>query len=83
MADRIDVARALGLHPLQQDDTLEEGTHYEVLAYTEWADMFVPTVIKWRHGATDNLTDLETSERHKRHALRDARLPDQGARRDA
>lgn len=82
MADRIDVARALGLHPLQQDTALEEGTHYDVLAYTDWADLFVPTIIKWRHGPTDNLTDLQTSAQHKQQALRDADRTDQGVRCD-
>lgn len=82
IADRIDVARAIGLHPLQQDDTLKEGTHYTVLAYTDWTDLFIPTLIKWRHGPTDDLTDLQTSERHKQQAIRDAQTT-QGVTSDA
>lgn len=68
-ADRVRLARKLGLHPLVDSD-LEEGTHYTVLAYTDWADMFVPTIVKWRHGPTDDLTDPATSKQHKQAALK-------------
>lgn len=67
-ADRVRVARNLGLHPLIDSD-LEEGTHYTVLAYTDWADMFVPTIVKWNHGPVDDLTDPATSKQHKKQAL--------------
>lgn len=68
LRDRIHVARKLGIHPMVDSD-LEEGTHYTVLAYTDWADIFVPTVIKWRHGPTDDLTDHATAKQHKQEAL--------------
>jgi len=68
IADRVTVARNIGLHPMVDSD-LEEGTHYEVLAYTDWADIFVPTIVTWRHGPTDDLTDLTTSKQHKETAL--------------
>jgi len=68
LRDRIEVAKNLGLHPLVGSD-LEEGTHYTVLAYTDWADLFIPTIVKWRHGPTDDLTDPETSKQHKQQAL--------------
>lgn len=45
-----------------------EGTHYEVLAHTTWADYFVPTIIKWAHGATDNFTDREKSLENRERA---------------
>jgi len=68
LRDRIEVAKNLGLHPLVDSD-LEEGTHYTVLAYTDWADLFIPTIVKWRHGPTDDPTDPETAKQHKQQAL--------------
>lgn len=74
MRKRIDTARGLGLHPMYKgfEDyrDLEEGTHYEVLAYTDWADVFVPTVVKWSNGKVDSLTDRKQSITNAEEALR-------------
>jgi len=40
---------------------LEEGEHYTVIAYTDWADVFVPTLIRWDNGTVDNLSDRQES----------------------
>lgn len=40
---------------------VEEGIHYECLAYTDWADTMVATVVKWRNGKVDDFSDLDAS----------------------
>lgn len=34
-----------------------EGEHYTVLAYTDFADTFVPTIVRWKNGAVDDFTN--------------------------
>lgn len=48
---------------------VEEGKHYKVLAYTDWADQFIPTVIKWSHGEIDDFTDPQKSRENLDKAL--------------
>lgn len=43
-----------------------EGVHYEVVAYTDWADYFVPTIVMWENGEMDLFADLETSLENRR-----------------
>lgn len=50
-------------------DGVTEGEHYDVLAYTDYADMFIPTVVHWQNGETDSFEDLETSEKNKQESL--------------
>jgi len=74
MADRVGVAKRLGMHPQVSGDIefsrLEEGVHYEVVAYTDWCDQFVPTVVCWHHtGDVDWLDDPEASIAHARSAV--------------
>jgi len=45
------------LYPARFGLGLEEGKDYEVLAYSDWADTFVPTVVKWRTGEVDDFSD--------------------------
>jgi len=68
---RVDTAnRVLDLdHMGQPRGVVKEGEHYSVLAYTDWADTFVPTVIKWNHGAVDDLSDRKRSTVHLEKAL--------------
>jgi hypothetical protein len=40
---------------------MEEGKDYTTLAYSDWADMFIPTVIKWKNGKVDDFRDLDES----------------------
>ena len=58
-------------HPQQALKPVEEGRHYTVLAYTDWADSFIPTVIKWNHGEVDSFTDREKSRQSQQKALQD------------
>jgi hypothetical protein len=50
--------------PVEQKQ-VKEGVHYQVLAYSDWADQFIPTVVKWVHGTTDSFTNLEKSTRDR------------------
>jgi len=74
---RIDTAKRLGLHPMykgfEEYRDLEEGTHYEVIAYTDWADVFVPTVVKWSNGEVDDLKDRKQSIANAEDVLRQGR----------
>jgi len=66
VSDRVDVSYDVLGHPQAARRPLaREGTHYEVLAYTDWADRFIPTVIKWNHGAVDYLTNKNVSRQHR------------------
>jgi hypothetical protein len=76
LADRVSLARRLGMHPHDTGDAeferLQEGTHYDVVAYTDWADYFVPTVVQWAHSNhVDQLTDPERSVAAAREALQE------------
>jgi hypothetical protein len=58
LSDRIKLSyKALGHPQSSETPEVEEGVHYTVLAYTDWADLFIPTVIKWAHGETDDFTE--------------------------
>jgi hypothetical protein len=87
MGERIDRSRAILGHPMdmypEPTDALpvQEGTHYEVIAYADWTDLFYPTVVVWDFGTDtseqaerdrcyDDFTDLERSARLRRHAER-------------
>jgi len=59
-------------HPQQRTRPVEEGKHYTVLAYTDWADSFIPTMIRWNHGELDDFTDLEKSRQNQAKALEEA-----------
>jgi len=74
LSDRVALAKRLGMHPHLGGDgafaRLEEGAHYEVVAYTDWADYFVPTVVQWAgRDGVDRLTDPEASVAAAREAL--------------
>lgn len=74
LADRVSLAKRLGMHPHLSGDAefsrLEEGTHYDVVAYTDWADYFVPTMVQWLHtNHVDQLTDPDRSVEAAREAL--------------
>lgn len=45
------------IYPARYDLGLKEGEHYEVLAYTDWGDTFVPTIVKWKTGEVDDFSD--------------------------
>ena len=70
---RIDVAYDAIGHPQQATRPVEEGKHYETLAYTDWADTFVPTVVKWNHGAIDSFTDARKSRENRDRAIQHAK----------
>ena len=66
---RIDVAYDAIGHPQQLRRPVEEGRHYTTLAYTDWADSFVPTVVKWNHGAVDDFSDRARSMENQAKAV--------------
>ncbi|MFH2111232.1 MAG: hypothetical protein ABIJ47_08250 [Candidatus Bathyarchaeota archaeon] len=70
---RIDVSYDVLGHPYHRIKPVGEGKHYETLAYTDWCDTFVPTVVKWNHGAVDSFTDPAKSRENQRQALQYAR----------
>ena len=65
-------------HPYHSTKPVEEGKHYTVLAYTDWADTFVPTVVKWNHGEVDDLTSPEKSLLNRSRAIRHAKSSGMG-----
>jgi len=74
LRERVRVAKQLGMHPQVAGDDefrgLEEGTHYDVVAYTDWGDQFVPTVVEWSHnGTVDRLDDEAAAIRKAREVL--------------
>lgn len=89
MADRISVAKRLGMHPHLTGDAefsgLTEGKHYEVVAYTDWSDYFVPTLVQWQHtNHADDLSEREQSVEAARNALEQVKTaPDGGTRLQA
>lgn len=42
-----------------------EGEHYEVVAFTDWGDYLIPTIVEWENGETDQFTDLEQSQANR------------------
>ncbi|RCU47905.1 hypothetical protein DU504_11745 [Haloplanus salinus] len=48
---------------------VSEGEHYEVLAYTDWADLFIPTVVKWANGEIDRFNDPAVTRNNRRESL--------------
>ena len=77
---RIDVSYDVLGHPYHRVKPVEEAKHYETLAYTDWGDTFVPTVIKWNHGEVDSFTDLRKSRENQAKALQHARVSGMGQR---
>lgn len=68
-ADRVSLAKEIGLHPHLGPHDINEGEHYSVVTYTDWADYFVPTAVRWVHtDEVDDLTDPELSRENKREA---------------
>lgn len=59
-------------HPQSTYKPADEGVHYKVLAYTDWADQFIPTMIQWNHGEVDDLTDKDRSEMNRLKAVQHA-----------
>ena len=47
----------------------EEGKDYTTLAFTDWADDFQPTLIKWANGVLDDFTLREASIHNKRNVM--------------
>jgi hypothetical protein len=75
VGERVNVSYTVLGHPQQAEKPVEEGVHYEVLAYTDWADQFIPTVVKWSNGEVDDFTSVEKSVENMDQArLRDLRL---------
>jgi len=69
ISDRISTSYDVLGHPQQAVRPVEEGKHYKVLAYTDWADQFIHTVIKWSHGEIDDFTDPQKSRENLDKAL--------------
>ena len=74
VGDRVHNARAvIGSPYCKGDYPVKEGKHFTVLAYTDWADDFVPTVVAWKmkDGTTipDNFSDLKQSKKNAEMAL--------------
>lgn len=68
IAGRIHNAKAVGMHPMMQSD-VSEGEHYEVLAYTDWADLFIPTVVRWANGEVDRFNDPAVTRSNRLESL--------------
>ena len=73
MGKRIDISYDVLGHPQQASRPVEEGKHYTVLAYTDWADTLVPTVVKWSHGEVDSFTDPQKSLLNRSRAIQHAK----------
>jgi hypothetical protein len=67
---RVDVSYDVLGHPQQTRRPANEGKHYTVLAYTDWADQFIPTTVKWNHGEVDDLTDPVKSRLNREKAIK-------------
>ena len=76
VGERINVSYDVLGHPQQASRPVEESKHYTVLAYTDWADTMVPTVIQWNHGAVDSFTDPRKSQENQRKALQRMTIPE-------
>lgn len=62
------------LYPARYDLGLKEGKDYQVLAYSDYADTFVPTIVKWKTGEVDNFSDEQRTRKiisnlHKYHGI--------------
>ena len=73
MGERINVSYDVLGHPQQASRPVEESKHYTVLAYTDWADTMVPTVVKWNHGEVDDLTNPGKSLLNQSRAIQHAK----------
>lgn len=63
---RVENSKEVLGHPMVDDESDPvEGEHYEVLAHTDWADAFVPTIVEWANGEVDQFTDLEQSRKNR------------------
>lgn len=72
ISERVSTSYDILGHPQQASKPVEEGRHYKVLAYTDWADSFIPTVIEWNHGEVDSFTDPEKSRQNQAKAIEEA-----------
>lgn len=70
---RVNVSYDVLGHPYHRTKPVEEGKHYTVLAYTDWADTFVPTVIQWNHGEVDSFTNPGKSLLNQSRAIQHAK----------
>jgi len=52
------------------------STDYTVLAYTDWADVFIPTIVEWANGETDHFTDPAASIQNKRESIQQVQMED-------
>jgi hypothetical protein len=68
--DRVDTSCEVLGHPQQASKPVEEGKHYEVLAYTDWGDTSVPTVVRWSNGEVDDFTDPRRSLSNRSGSIR-------------
>lgn len=69
VGDRVHNARAvIGSQFSKGDYPVKEGKHFTVLAYTDWCDEFVPTVVAWKmkDGTTipDDFSNLDQSKKN-------------------
>jgi len=48
---------------------MREGVDYDVLAYSVWADMFIPTIVKWSNGEVDDFTSATRSMANRRDVI--------------
>lgn len=62
LGDRVDVFETACLG-------MREGVDYDVLAYSVWADMFIPTIVKWSNGEVDNFTSATRSMANRRDVI--------------
>ena len=72
ISERVSTSYDIVGHPQQASKPVEEGKHYTVLAYTDWADSLIPTVIRWNHGEVDSFEDPEKSRRNQAKAIEKA-----------
>jgi len=63
MGDRIDVSAQALLG-------MKEGVDYNVLAYTDWADMFIPTIVKWSDGSVDDFSSPAKSMANRKSVIK-------------
>ena len=76
-AGRVMNAKRAGFPPMAPPYDLEEGIHCEVLAYTDWADLFIPTVVRWANGEIDRFTDPAVTMRNKRESIQQVMMEDE------
>ena len=72
ISSRVSVAHDMIGHPQQRTKPVTEGVHYTTIAYSDWADSFIPTIVRWSHGAVDDFSDREQSARNQALALQEA-----------